>query len=630
MNIAGSFIKVTIGRSLLALTEKGRLNFFPEKTEQLKYYFVLSHGFLLPEIYIAYDKTLPPLGFNVYINETLRYTGDVMPAGSLVIKEGSQEFFDETEHLLFMLFQVFSSNIDDFLNESLFEDWVDDSTFYEQGSHFDKVALYKEFCSSFEKNISLWDKRLFAEKMSEQTHVAHSHNSPLLLKALFLIASGRLLRAQNLLKTFYEEVATGGIDYVATHLLANFLLSQGKKDEAMSYFSLISKNCHFYNKIMYFSARYTLESGDPYISSQIISCARELYPNDYMIKYIYSDFLIRTGRERTGLKKLEELTSKKGVFPGILVHAALIFIDDYEKSLGFSKKALLLSPDHVEAMFVMAQLYFSNGLYEESLELLNKVISLDKNYARALNLRGKVSLSLDNLEQAERDLKKSSDLDSCLIFDLAEYYVFKGDIESALPLIDETLSSEPFHVKANEYKAHFLVSSGEIQKASAIYSKLLFLSPENIEYMACLADLNFKQGDEAAALEILRKAFKIAPHNELVAELLGWYYLEKGNFKQAEKVFDSCIASGCCENILVLCGKAVISFRNKQFDEAQALCSLCISLSPECDRAFYILSKICLESGDINGALKHIKSALKLVPDSEEYISYKKKIGLKK
>ena len=634
MIIAKSFVKVLLGRSLLSLTENNRLNFFFEKTDLFKYYFNLLFGFSPNNIIFEYDKTLPPFGFAVYINDLLKYKEETLSsAKSFVIREGCQEVFDDAEYLLFVLFETLSLNINDFFDEYLFEKWLDDSIFYERGVVNDKQSLYEKFCNSFVNNTSLLDKRYFImrENMPVENLIINKEHTPLLLKSLFLLAGGRILKAQNLLRTLYTETAAeeDGADYMVSHMLGNFFLSQGKKDEAMSYFRQNSKKCNFYNTVLYISARYAFESGDPYISSQIISCAKELYPSDYMIKYLYCELLISTGRERTGLKKLEELVAKKGVFPGILAQAALLFIDNYEKSYALLEKSLSLNPEHVETMFVMAQLYFSNGLTEEALVLLDKIISLDKLCAKAFNLRGRILFSLERLEQVESDLKKSVYLDSYFIFDLAEYYIFTGNIENALPLIDETLSNEPFHIKANEYRANFFIALGELQKASSIYLKLLFLNPENIEYMVCLADLNFKLNDETTGLELLCKAFKMSPSNELVAETLGWYYLEKGHFENAEKVFDACIAGGNCENILVLCGKAVIAYKKKRFDEAKALCSLCLSLSSECDRALFILSKICLKFDDVEGALKYIKSALKIVPDSEEYKKHRRQIQIK-
>jgi tetratricopeptide (TPR) repeat protein len=72
----------------------------------------------------------------------------------------------------------------------------------------------------------------------------------------------------------------------------------------------------------------------------------------------------------------------------------------YEKALEFAEKATLLAPGRVGFRFLLAQIHFKSGDYEEAIAELRKCNSIDHKYPLAWLLLGDVYLKLDKVDQA--------------------------------------------------------------------------------------------------------------------------------------------------------------------------------------------------------------------------------------
>ncbi len=634
MSKSAASIKVALGRNYVYLIDLDltRRNFFHEKLDKLRYYFCLSYGFRLPEVKIVYDNSLQKDAFCFFFNEIKKYDGEANPDDIFAVSDDSDFVFSAEEYILFELFQALSMSAADFFDREVFLEWTDDPAFYRDGKFQGRNDLYGLLKSALTKNLPVFDRQAFLagkfdflSGIDEDKEIFDADSQkllPFILKALFLLSAGKISKSFSMLEPF-SGLDAGKDIHLVLHLYAEIFLYQGRKDEAIVYFKKCSDLCVNYKNVLYMASLLAFESGDPYKCNQLISCANELYPGDMMFGLLYSRLLIETGRASRGARELEFWLEKADIFPGALCFGASFFIDDYEKAFSLLKQAGEINPDHFQTRFMLACLFYINNMYGESLHELDQLLASGIENAEIFNQRGKVLLQLESFEQAELDLKRAALMDEEFIFSLAEYYIALNDFNRAAPLIDETLRNEPFHIKANEYKANFAVNSGDFEQALKIYAKLQFICPDNLEYMLSVAELKIRLGEQSGAQDLLLQVKEVSPDNEILAELLGWLYLEQGSLDKAEEIFDNIISLGDCENLLILYGKATVAFKRALYEESRALALRCISIAPDCDSAMYLMSKLCSISGDNKEALKFIRKALKLVPGSSIYLEQK-------
>ena len=81
-----------------------------------------------------------------------------------------------------------------------------------------------------------------------------------------------------------------------------------------------------------------------------------------------------------------------------------------EDALTVAKNTHQRFPDDVEGLGVLATCLRANGQLNDSLEFLNRAISLDANYAQAYVNRGLIWLSLEEKTKARLDLEKAYEI----------------------------------------------------------------------------------------------------------------------------------------------------------------------------------------------------------------------------
>ncbi|MEC7274720.1 MAG: tetratricopeptide repeat protein [Bdellovibrionota bacterium] len=85
---------------------------------------------------------------------------------------------------------------------------------------------------------------------------------------------------------------------------------------------------------------------------------------------------------------------------------------EIERRFDMFKQVLEIDPDDNLANYGLADIYFQRGEAEKSIPLLEKVISVDKNYSVAYLLLGKVFLNTENKDKAREVFKRGIEIAS--------------------------------------------------------------------------------------------------------------------------------------------------------------------------------------------------------------------------
>jgi len=225
------------------------------------------------------------------------------------------------------------------------------------------------------------------------------------------------------------------------------------KDEAEKYFQLAEIKADTV-KNAYYQIGYTyFEYGSISRAKEIYLKGLNLYPDDYMLNYMYGLSLQREGNTKEAIKYFEN--------------------------------AHRLSAKDVQIMGTLALAYNTERMYKESEEMYERALETDpdnvlilNNYAYNLSVRG---LKLDKaLAMAKKVIENEPENASYL--DTYGWVLYKlGDYENAVVYIKKSLSKNASSAVVTDHLGDVYYAMGDYDNAQKYWKKALELSPASIE-----------------------------------------------------------------------------------------------------------------------------------------------------
>ncbi|MDB4169942.1 tetratricopeptide repeat protein, partial [Planktomarina sp.] len=171
-------------------------------------------------------------------------------------------------------------------------------------------------------------------------------------------------------------------------------------------------------------------------------------------------------------------------------------------------------PDDVEGMGVLGACLRANGEVVESLEVLNKAIELNPDYAEALINRGLIRLSQENKLEASADLKLAHKLKPHMkqIWDLViGLKVEAQEYSDAVVLLINMIEIDPNWEKGFSFLAACNQKADDNALAVKSFEKFLEVKPGSAVMHINLGIALRRQGDTDAAVTNFKKALAIKP-----------------------------------------------------------------------------------------------------------------------
>ena len=159
--------------------------------------------------------------------------------------------------------------------------------------------------------------------------------------------------------------------------------------------------------------------------------------------------------------------------------------------------------------------------------------------------------------------------------------------------------------------------SGDLEKAAAIYRKILKRDPRNVEALDLFGLATLRLGHAARATQLFAKAVALAPGNAFTRLHLGDALAGAGEFEKAAEAFRTALEiEPQSLAALASLGNALKSLR--QFDEAIACYRRVVEFAPHSAEAQSNLGLALKEAGKIEDALSCLRHAVALAPHHPE------------
>jgi tetratricopeptide (TPR) repeat protein len=230
---------------------------------------------------------------------------------------------------------------------------------------------------------------------------------------------------------------------------------------------------------------------------------------------------------------------------------------------------------------------------------------------------GWLQLSSNKLDDAiascEHALRvHSSNEDAFLL--RATVYLARGDFDTALNTLNETVSKFPKSVKAYLSRASLYILREEYSHASSDYYKVLDIDPKSsLAYMG-LARIFKQKGNKKKQLSLYKQAIDLDPENI-------WIYLDRGTVLSEDGQYDEALSdfSRVLEINpavdLALIGRATVYEIQEKYDLALADLQNALDINPDNVIALHKMSNIYYDLNKFQEALKIIQEILSHNPE---------------
>lgn len=190
--------------------------------------------------------------------------------------------------------------------------------------------------------------------------------------------------------------------------------------------------------------------------------------------------------------------------------------NQFKRSLQALEEVIEMNPKHVEAFFIMGNIFHIKGQLGKAIKAFNKVLELDANHTDAsislsviLNDIGKYEQAKDVFEKANQHVKKEN----------------KGVDD---PHINKKFSSKHYEI------AEMYFSYNRYEEALFEYNKAVALDQDNLEIRIKIAKVYSKKGYISKAFEELRRLKTEYPAYIPARVALGLLHYGSGNILEAQ------------------------------------------------------------------------------------------------
>ena len=214
-----------------------------------------------------------------------------------------------------------------------------------------------------------------------------------------------------------------------------------------------------------------------------------------------------------------------------------------EKAEKAGLKALALDPDLSEAHRSLSRLYWTEGKTEKAIHVAEEAVKANPNYGEAWRLLGQWYIYTGQYSKAESALMRAfavKPTEAQLFLALINLYSRWGKEEKVEEYFNKGLEIQPHNGYTYSRMSDYYLFRGELEEAKRMAHKSLNISPHIISPLLTLIQIFIMSGEADSALYHINELRRQNPNQDLFVEL-GYLELMRGNKRQAETYFDSCI-----------------------------------------------------------------------------------------
>ena len=313
--------------------------------------------------------------------------------------------------------------------------------------------------------------------------------------------------------------------------LASIMARDGKQQETIA---LLEKARKADSKAMdprIILSLYKLQEGKAEEALKLAEEARLAAPDDLRVLLALGEVQLANEMEEAE-KTLLSFTEKLPLLPDghFLLAQAMAAKGNLTGARISLEKVLDLAPDHVRARIALGNLELRTGDANAAMKLAIALKSSKKGRVDGYLLAGDVFMERGQSSSALKSYQIASGLipwSSDPVIRINKAYRLAGNNKAGIRVLLKWLNNNPDDQVIRFMLAVSYLADGKLDAARAEYEKILEKQPENAAVLNDLAWL-YHEKRKPGALEMARKASKLAPDNPVIQDTYGWILVQSG------------------------------------------------------------------------------------------------------
>ncbi len=299
-----------------------------------------------------------------------------------------------------------------------------------------------------------------------------------------------------------------------------------------------------------------------------------------------------------------------------------IKLSEIDKAQLYGNKAFSLSDGKdYQIYYILSTIAMIKHDYKKVIELLEKGLEHNATHIQMINNLGSAYLALNDIKKATEYYEKALVLDennALTNYNIASIYQIYGKHEEAYNHFEKVYKTEASTTNLSVL-GFAAIRAKKWKEAIKIYSTLVTLKPENINYQHNLATAYTESGDYEKAIFILESIFKINKTSVSVIEKLVDLYVITNQTEKVKDFLSRILKRGkVSPNIYY--NYAMICAKTNDIDKAIAILKKVSLLEPENPLPHKDLGVIYLSQNLFDYAKDEFKTAINLAPENVDIL----------
>jgi len=306
-------------------------------------------------------------------------------------------------------------------------------------------------------------------------------------------------------------------------------------------------------------------------------------------------------------------------------------LGDLNKAFQLYTTILRSDPNYDPAHFMLGNLYFQAGKYEEALSSFQSSCNISPNNENYINGLGKSYIALGKFEEAKKSFEKVLNINPNFVkahLNLGKLFRKENKLSQAVEFYRRALEIEPLSIAANNNLGNILQEMNKIDEAASCYETILKANPNQAEAHLNLANIHVLKKENEKALEGYKRAIENNPSLYKAYSNIAKLYLNMEKTLQAKEYIQKAININPKDaESLKLLGQLYQALGNHEAAIINLLKSL--HINPSMEGTTYFLGLSYNSRGDQENAIKYLKQEIENQPESLGAHYYLAKILMK-
>ena len=290
--------------------------------------------------------------------------------------------------------------------------------------------------------------------------------------------------------------------------------------------------------------------------ANILSSARQQLPEDDEVALHLALAMLDLGAIASGREQLIEILDRSPANGEALILLAESSLTPELTTETEERIEKSMATDQPSVMLASALLQLRGGPLDDGTATVERVLEIDPDNSRAHALRGILHLAHAEQDDALISMKKAADLAGPRSLETGTYAKLLIGLkrqDEAVSALKDATGSAPEYLPNWRILGEFAYSENNNTEAAEYLSKVLAMSPLDIEANLLMAQVQIRGDDGAKAVRLLEPVSRRFPSRPVIELNLAKAYLAAGDVRRATETLDSVLETvpGASEAIVL-------------------------------------------------------------------------------